>query len=71
MKFRMEAIVTALQSGHLAEESVVSEAFFTMENVALTPHIGGATREQRLRGRLEAATSVAKFLRGEPVESVT
>jgi glyoxylate reductase len=67
------ALVSALQSGHLAgaaldvyeEEPVVNEALFTMENVVLTPHTGGATREQRRRGRLEAAGEIARFLRGE------
>ncbi len=67
------AVAAALESGHLAgaafdvfeEEPLVNEAFFTMNNVVLTPHIGGATREQRRRGRLEAAGEVARFLRGE------
>ncbi len=67
------AVVEALRSGHLAgaaldvyeEEPVVSEALFSMDNVVLTPHTGGATREQRRRGRLEAAEETARFLRGE------
>ena len=67
------AVVAALQSGHLAgaafdvfeEEPLVNKALFTMENVVLTPHIAGATKEQRKRGRLEAAANVARFLRGE------
>ncbi len=67
------AIVEALRSGHLAgaafdvyeEEPVVNEALFAMENVVLTPHIGGATKEQRRRGRLEAAGEIARFLKGE------
>lgn len=73
-----KAVVAALQSGHLAgaafdvfeEEPLVEEALFTMDNVVLTPHIGGATREQRRAGRLEAAESVASFLRGGKVESL-
>jgi glyoxylate reductase len=67
------AVVEALRSGHLAgaafdvyeEEPIVSEALLTMENVVLTPHTGGATREQRRRGRLEASGEIARFLRGE------
>lgn len=67
------AVVAALLSGHLAgaafdvfeEEPVVTEALFTMNNVVLAPHIGGATREQRKRGRLEASAEVARFLKGE------
>jgi len=67
------AVVAALQSGHLAgaafdvfeEEPVVNEALFTMNNVVLAPHIGGATKEQRRRGRLEASGEIARFLMGE------
>jgi len=67
------AVVAALQSGHLAgaafdvfeEEPVVNEALFAMDNVVLAPHIGGATREQRRRGRLEASGEIARFLKGE------
>jgi glyoxylate reductase len=71
------AVVEALQSGHLGgaafdvfeNEPVVNEALFPMNNVVLTPHIGGATREQRKAGRLEAAGEVARFLRGEKLVS--
>jgi len=67
------AVVAALQSGHLAgaafdvfeEEPVVNEALFAMNNVVLAPHIGGATKEQRRRGRLEASGEIARFLKGE------
>lgn len=67
------AVVAALRSGHLSgaafdvfeEEPAVNEALLRMENVVLTPHIGGATREQRRRGRLEAAEEIARFLKGE------
>jgi glyoxylate reductase len=68
-----EAVVSALQSGHLGgaafdvfeEEPVVNPALFTMANVVLTPHIGGATMEERKQGRLEAAENVARFLKEE------
>jgi glyoxylate reductase len=67
------AVVAALQSGHLAgaafdvfeEEPIVNEALFAMNNVVLAPHIGGATKEQRRRGRLEASGEIARFLKGE------
>lgn len=67
------AVVAALQSGHLAgaafdvfeEEPIVNEALFAMDNVVLAPHIGGATKEQRRRGRLEASGEIARFLKGE------
>jgi glyoxylate reductase len=67
------AVVAALESGHLAgagldvfeNEPAVHPALLTMDNVVLTPHTGGATREQRERGRFEAAAEVARFLRGE------
>ncbi|MCL4152261.1 UNVERIFIED_CONTAM: hypothetical protein GTU68_063275 [Idotea baltica] len=69
------AVVDALQSGHLAgaafdvfeEEPIVNEALFSMENVVLTPHIAGATQEQREQGRREAAEKVARCLKGEPL----
>ena len=69
------AVVEALQSGHLAgaafdvfeEEPIVNEALFTMDNVVLTPHIAGATKEQRGQGRREAAENVARYLKGEPL----
>ncbi len=67
------AVVDALRTGHLGgaaldvfeAEPVVNEALFTMENVVLTPHVGGATHEERRRGRLEASGEIARFLRGE------
>ena len=52
----------------MKKEPVVSPAFFEMENVVLTPHIGGATAEQRERGRREAAEEVARFFRGEDLK---
>lgn len=69
------AVVAALKSGRLAgaafdvfeHEPQVSPELFGMDQVVLTPHIGGATREERRGGRLEAAAEVARFLRGEPL----
>lgn len=67
------AVVEALESQHLAgaaldvfeNEPAVHPALLAMENVVLTPHIGGATREERIRGRLEASAEIARFLGGE------
>ena len=69
------AVVAALRSGQLSgaafdvfeKEPAVHPAFFEMENVVLTPHIGGATTEERIRGRREAAEEVARFFRGDPL----
>lgn len=69
------AVVEALRSGQLAgagfdvfeNEPAVHPALLEMDNVVLTPHIGGATDEERQCGRREAAEEVARFLRGEPV----
>lgn len=68
-----QALIEALASGHLggaaldvfADEPEVPEALCQFPNVVLTPHTGGATQEERRRGRLEAAAEVARFLRGE------
>lgn len=67
------ALVAALQSGHLGgagldvfeAEPKVHPALLTMENVSMTPHLGGSTRQDRRRGRLEAAENVARIFRGE------
>jgi glyoxylate reductase len=68
-----EALVRALQSGHLAgagldvfeNEPEVHPALLTMENVVLAPHVGGGTRESRQAARLLCAENVAAVLRGE------
>lgn len=67
------ALVEALRSGHLGgagldvfeAEPRVHPDLTTMENVTLTPHLGGSTREDRRGGRMEAAENVARVLRGE------
>lgn len=71
------AVVDALKNGHLSgaafdvfeEEPIVNRELFAMENVVLTPHIGGATQEQRRNGRMAAAEEVARFLRGENLKN--
>ncbi|MCB1230795.1 MAG: D-glycerate dehydrogenase [Verrucomicrobiae bacterium] len=67
------ALVAALESGHLGgagldvfeAEPKVNPALYELKNVTLTPHLGGSTRADRQRGRLEAAENVARVLRGE------
>jgi glyoxylate reductase len=66
------ALVAALQSGHLAgaaldvfeDEPKVHPALIRMENVVLTPHLGGGTEVSRLQARLLCASNVAAVLRG-------
>lgn len=66
------ALVRALRSGHLSaagldvaeDEPQFHPALFTMENVVLTPHIGGATRESRADARLLCARNIANVLQG-------
>ncbi len=72
---KIEDLVFALQSGHLAgcaidvfpEEPASNKQKFTtplqgMKNVILTPHIGGSTEEAQYAIGLEVAESFRKFL---------
>ena len=74
------ALVAALQSGHLAgagldvfeDEPRVHPALLQMKQVVLTPHLGGGTRESRHQARILCAQNVAAVLRGErPFTPVT
>ncbi|MCY4526515.1 MAG: D-glycerate dehydrogenase, partial [Anaerolineaceae bacterium] len=68
-----EALVEALQTGHLAgaaldvfeREPVVHPALLTMDNVVLAPHVGGGTQEARYTSRRQCFENVARVLRGE------
>ncbi|MCE2490897.1 MAG: D-glycerate dehydrogenase [Anaerolineae bacterium] len=68
-----EALVQALQSGHLAgaaldvfeEEPIVHPALLSMDNVVLAPHVGGGTQEARYMSRRQCFENVALVLRGE------
>ena len=66
------ALVAALRSGHLAgagldvfeNEPQVHPELLAMNNVVLTPHIGGGTRESRHQARHFCAENVARVLSG-------
>ncbi len=68
-----QALVDALQSGHLAgaaldvfeEEPSVHGDLLKMHNVILTPHIGGGSRESRFQARHLCAQNVAAVIQGK------
>ncbi|MBK8021514.1 MAG: hypothetical protein IPK19_08805 [Chloroflexi bacterium] len=67
------ALVKALQAGHLAgagldvfeREPAVTPALLTMDNVVLTPHLGGGTHESRRDARSLCVQNVVAALHGE------
>jgi glyoxylate reductase len=74
-----EALVAALQSGHLAgaaldvfeNEPQVHAALTKMNNVVLTPHIGGGTVESRYAAQLFCFENIARVLtRQKPLNIV-
>ena len=74
-----EALVDALVKGKIAGaaldvfefEPEVHPALLQMENVCLTPHIGGGTRESRWAARRLCARNVAAVLQGNsPITAV-
>jgi len=76
----LDALVAALQSGHLAgagldhfegENLPTDHPLCSMSNVVLTPHIGGATYDTEANHSKLIADDVARVLRGEkPVNCV-
>lgn len=76
----MDALVEALGSGHIGgagldhfEGEVLPEGhpLLSMENVVLTPHIGGATAETEARGAQMVAADLSRLLSGrQPVHIV-
>ncbi|MGH2561577.1 MAG: 2-hydroxyacid dehydrogenase [Thermomicrobiales bacterium] len=68
-----QALVAALQSGRLGgagldvaeQEPRIDPVLRTMDNVVITPHLGGGTVESRLAARQHAIANVAAVLRGE------
>lgn len=70
----MDALVAALQSGHLAgagldhfegEQLPAGHPLVSMANVVLTPHIGGASTETEARGAQMVADDLERILAGE------
>lgn len=67
------ALIAALRSGHLggaaldvfANEPQVPAALIEMENVVLTPHIGGGSKEGRRSAQEACVDNVHRVLRGE------
>jgi glyoxylate reductase len=67
------ALISALESGHLGgagidvfeNEPNVPPALRKLDNVVLSPHLGGCTRESRNHSRELAAANIAAVLRDE------
>lgn len=69
------ALVEALQSGHLAgaaldvyetEPPDPSNPLFKMDNVVLTPHVGGDTSDTMIKAIQTVVTNILEWLRGNP-----
>jgi D-3-phosphoglycerate dehydrogenase len=75
-----DALVASLQSGHLGgagldhfkgEHLPTNHPLASMQNVVLTPHIGGATYDTEANHSILIADDIARLLRGEkPVNCV-
>lgn len=71
-----EALVAAIQSGHLAgagldtfavEPPAADHPFFAEPAIVLTPHIGGVTRQAGARVGVDAVRGIFQILDGQPV----
>lgn len=73
--FDEKALIEVLQAGKIAgagldvfdKEPAIPEAFLTMENVVLTPHIGTASREARSDMFEEAIQNLVEYFSGKDV----
>lgn len=70
------ALLTAIQSGHLAgagldtfalEPPAVDHPFFAEPRIVLTPHIAGVTQEANARVGVEAVRGILQILAGQPI----
>jgi D-3-phosphoglycerate dehydrogenase len=71
-----KALYEALRSGHLygagidvfvTEPPRHDDPLMTLENVVATPHSGGGTEENQVKGTILCAEEVLRHLRGEPL----
>jgi len=74
-----EALISALRTGKLmgagldvlsVEPPKQDNPLLRMDNVIITPHVGGGTREALERGIVGALEEVMRFLRGEQLKNV-
>ena len=72
------ALIDALRTGELAgagldatepEPAAADSPLFQMENVIMTPHCGGSTKESKSRSSLGAAKGCDEVLTGKPLTS--
>ena len=70
--------IEALRAGEIAgagldatepEPADVASPLFRMENVIMTPHCGGSTKESKSRSSLGAAKGCDEVLTGKPITS--
>lgn len=70
------ALITALKKGKIAgagidvfdQEPLLQSVLFKFENVVLTPHVGGFSREASIRSRIMTAENIINALNGEKLE---
>jgi D-3-phosphoglycerate dehydrogenase len=74
------ALIKAFESNHIAaagldtfetEPPPKDHPFFTMENVVVSPHIGGVTEQAAARVGVEAVNNIVRFLEGSDLNSLS